>query len=921
MSNSESKKEEQLNATEQETKKASESKTTKFRNPFKKVKHVSEEEDIYAHRYVDVPKKQKKKLGTLGKAMLALLGVILIGVLIWVGYLLVHYYFYNDYQNYLTGYEYEEGTEFVPIEEASSDVEGMVLAAENEYLKLYTNPETAEVAIYDKRTGEITYSNPVHADEDPIANETNRNYLKSQFILEYFNSGRTTGIFDSYSASVEKGQVSIVALEDGIRYTYKVGEVGNATGIVPRFIRPERFEEIVNALSPEDGETLRGYFKESEEVTGFMEMRSSVSKSTAILETMNIWFESAGFTADDYVEELTAAGKENLLSPNFVIELEYRLNQDGLDVSVPMCSLVEGGGAKIYRLQVLKFFGAADDTETGYMVVPNGSGSIIYFNNGRTNNADYSQYIYGMDPLAQSYTLLENTETARLPLFGISGENRDILVTIEDGASLSFVTASIAGKVNSYNYVYNTFVLRGYDVLSMFGTTGNEGELPILEKEYYDCNLSLRYSFLTEDYSGYSGMANYYRERLIAEGVLTERTEGGDIPFYYDVIGGVKKTSYILGVQYLSVYPMTTFEEAGQMSNELAELGITNQVMNLQGWFNGGYYHDVPDRLRVTWKLGGRSGLEELNALVTANGGEMYGDVAFQEVSFISSRYNYLMETARYYGAGYVASFGQVNPATLRQTSSMGYEETQYDLLSPRYLPRYVEEFAGRVENVDIYGIGLRDLGDVLLSDKKRTHLITREEALDVVIGQLERLAATNRSLLVSGGNDYTFAYTQDIINAPVNDNDFFIIDQDIPFYQMVVHGYIDYCGDQINGESSANLQEDILQMIEYGAAPHYVFTWESATEMKYTGLNRFYATTFANWRDPAVELYNEVNAALTHVQGAEMILHEAPESELRKVTYDNGVVIYINYSDRDITADGVVVPANDYAIGGVASE
>jgi len=898
-----------------------EKKKVAFRNPFVKVKHVPEEEDIYAHRYREVPKKEKKKLGTLGKAMLALLGIALLIVLIWVGYLIVHYFCYNEYKNYLTGYTYEESTEFVPIEEAAPDVEGMVLAAENEYLKLYTNPETAEIAVVDKRDGSITYSNPVNAENDPIANATNVNYLKSQFILEYFNSGRTMGIFDSYTASVEKGQVEIAALENGIRYTYRVGEVGNATGIVPRYIDADKFEEVLSALSDEDAETLRGYFTESEEISGFMELKSSVSKSTALLETMNTWFEQAGFTSDDYVEQLTAAGKENLLSPNFVIELEYRLNGDGLDVSVPMCSLVEGGGAKIYRLQVLKFFGAADDTATGYMVVPNGSGSIINFNNGRTNVADYSQYIYGMDPLAQSYTQLENTQTARLPLFGICSEESDILVTIEDGATLSYVTASVAGKVNSYNYVYNTFVLRGYDVLSMFGTTGNEGELPIVEKNFYDVNLVLKYSFLDEEHTGYSGMANYYRERLIAEGVLSERTPEGDIPFYYDVIGGVKRTSYILGVQYLSVYPMTTFEEAGQMSTELAELGVTNQVMNLQGWFNGGYYHDVPDRLRVTWRLGGRSGLEELNDLVTANGGEMYADVAFQEVTFISSRYNYMMETARYYGAGYVANFGQVNPSTLRQTSSLGYEETEYDLLSPRYLPRYVDAFADRVVNVGIDGIGLRDLGDVLLSDKKRTLAINREEALDIVLGQLERLAQTERNLLISGGNSYAFAYTQDIMNAPISDNDFFIVDQDIPFYEMVVHGYIDYCGNQLNNESTADLQADLLALIEYGAAPHYIFTWESATEMKYTGLNRYFATTYANWRDSAVEVYGQVNDALCHVQGAEMIYHEALENGLRKVTYDNGVIIYVNYSDEDITQDGITVPAMDYAIGGVANE
>ena len=43
-------------------------------------------------------------------------------------------------------------------------------------------------------------------------------------------------------------------------------------------------------------------------------------------------------------------------------------------------------------------------------------------------------------------------------------------------------------------------------------------------------------------------------------------------------------------------------------------------------------------------------------------------------------------------------------------------------------------------------------------------------------------------------------------------------------------------------------------------------------------------------------------------------------DNGLTVVTYDNGVSIYINYSESDITADGVTVPALAYQIvaGGV---
>ena len=114
-----------------------------------------------------------------------------------------------------------------------------------------------------------------------------------------------------------------------------------------------------------------------------------------------------------------------------------------------------------------------------------------------------------------TYTILENTTPARLPLFGICREDSSVLATIERGAALCYLTADIAGKYNSYNDCYPTFVLRGYDILSMFGVSGTEADLPIMEKDLYDEEITVRYTLLNEDYAGYSGLANYYREHLL----------------------------------------------------------------------------------------------------------------------------------------------------------------------------------------------------------------------------------------------------------------------------------------------------------------------------------------------------------------------------------------------------------------------
>lgn len=853
------------------------------------------------------------------KVLLGVSGLILAVVVIWLANYLIRYYFYNGYRENLSSYDYEEGREFTPITEAKSDVADMELAAENDFLKLYVNAETGEVAVFDKRNGRITRSNPTDADEDEIATETNRNYLKSQIIVDYFNASRTEGTLDSYSYCTSREQLEVEAVENGIRFLYTMGDLTSATGIVPQYISSETLDNVLANMSEEGAKFSAKKFVESNVAEGYMEMLESTVKGASQLRKLNKYFEEAGFTTEDYMREMENSGVEDAVPISFMIPLEYRLNEDAVEVSIPMCAVEEYGGGSIFRIQFLRYFGTAGKEEKGYMLVPNGSGSLVRFNNGKTTASVYSEYVYGIDPLAAEYTVMENTENVKMALFGIFRNDSSIFATIEDGASFSYLTAGVAGRINEYNYVYPTFVLRGNDKLAMFGSTGNEAELPIVENNFYDANLKVRYTMLTDENAGYAGAANYYRERLIEEGVLTAESEtADDIKFYYDVLGGVTMTKFFLGVQYDGLYAMTTFDEAADISRDLAAKGITNQVMNYQGWMNGGYYHDVVDKIKVPGRLGGKSSLEDLSNTVVSGGGSFYADVAFQKVSFISDRYSYNNETSRYYGTGYVADFGLVNPANLRRTSGLGYEENLYDLISPKFLVRYTDKFAKKINSYDIQGISLRDLGDELHSDKKRTNVINREEALDVVKARLSKIEGTEKNIMINDGNDYAFAYADDMINVPITDNDYYIVDERVPFYEMLIHGYIDYSGSVINLSDTYDKTDIVLSLIENGASPHFIFSFENANEIKNTGLNRFYATTYSNWKDDAVSIYTEVNNALKYVNGAAIINHEILNDGIRAVTYSNGVTIYINETNADQIIDGTNVPARSYGIGGV---
>lgn len=812
------------------------------------------------------------------------------------------YFLKNDYKQYLSEEaEFEQGTEFSEIKEQKPSVAGMVLVAENDNFKLYTNTGTAEVALYDKRSGETYYTNPTDR-EDKIGQD-----LESQFSLTYYDSARKTGRMSSYEMAVARGQVVCESITDGVRYTYTLGDLESKTGIVPMVISEERLDSFMANVSEEQAKFIKKKYKQSETYPGCMELLEA-SITTINIKRMTEVFVEAGYTQEDYAFDMANAELDEPIS--FTVPLDYRLTKDGLQVSIVTSQIQETGGARIYSIVFQKQFGAAGREEEGYMLVPNGSGSLIYFNNGKTDYS-YTQYVYNTDPTVASYTVVENTTAVRLPVFGMKYKNSALFAMITGGDALARIDAATANNASDYNNVYATFYLRGFELLSMFGTTGSQADLPVIENDLYETTIQMEYIPLNGEEADYSGMAKYYRNRLISEGVLSAPLQNTELPLYLDILGGVNISKNIAGVKFDDVYEMTTYEQAGEIAKSLAAGGVHAIKMNYLGWFNGGYYHDVPDRIQRVKGLGSKAEIAALKAYLEADGGSLYGNVAFNEVSYTSDRYYLSQEAAKYYN-GKLVLLGQVSPNTLKRSVNAKYEETMYTILSPRFLNYYVNEFADAFAAYDMSGVALRDLGSVLSSDKKRTDLIHRQDALELTEKALETLSSATE-LLVHGGNEYSLRYTTDVVDAPLTGSSFFVVDEMVPFYAMVVHGYLNYTGEELNLLQSPDRTDLLLDYIENAASLRYVVSWENSDAIKYSGLNSMYSVQYELYEDEIKSFYETMSEALKDVMNVPMIKHEILTENVRKITYENGVAIYVNRGDEDAWADGIRIPAKWY--------
>ena len=842
----------------------------------------------------------------------SLLILVILAAASLVGWYVIHFRNYNAYRDIpVQPRPYAEGSEFVPLKDELKAVPGFALAAENDDLALYIRESTAEIALYHKGSGKTVYSNPQEADKDPVAKATNLENLKSQFILSYLDGNAKEGTaWSSYAKSVANGQVSYESLENGVRVIYSLSN--ERMMMVPDQLTAEWYDILSQSGRKQ---AAKSYVLNEE--SGLYEIKTK-GVTARNRQQIDADAREAGFTLEDYeemqalkVDEVSGEDAPEILS--FNVTLDWTLTPDGVQVTLPHGGLGEFGNGQIRAIQLLPMFGAAGSEETGDLVLPEGSGALIHFNNGKSSSPQYNKSIYDLDLVDSDLTSTQNLQTARLALFGICRKDFSILATCERGASLASIVADVSGRNNSYNYAYFTFSLRRTDTLNISGEN-----VIVSEKDLYPVDCCVRYTLLEAEDLGYADIAAAYRKRLKAQGVLAEETNTAeDIPFFYDVISGVKETAHWLGVQYLRVLPMTTFAQAQDMIAEFKHAGISSQQMNLQGWMNGGYYHDPVNRIRVLSQLGGENGLKSLVDTMKRSGGRVYPDAAIQQIPDIAKGFMASEEASRYYAQGYVVNLAKISPVSLRRTDTMGYRELGFKLLSPKFLPRYAQSLKDHADRLGLEALSLRDLASELHADKRRTRVICREAALDLVRNAFQTLSGGGRELLGSGGNDYSFGYVGSVINAPLQTTPFPILDEEIPLWQMIVHGSIDYAGSAMNMTQGENRAVDLLHLIDFGASIHYTFTWRDAADMKYTGLNSQYATTFSAWKDQAIEDYRFVNGALHSVSGAAMLAHERLTETLTRSDYSNGVSIYVNTGTAPASADGHTVEPLAYLVVG----
>lgn len=573
------------------------------------------------------------------------------------------------------------------------------------------------------------------------------------------------------------------------------------------------------------------------------------------------------------------------------LALEYVLTDKGLEVNIPDSCIDEYGKNAITSIKVLPYFAAATDNSQGYYFYPDGSGAIMEFSDiSHYGESEVALNVYGnIYNYKESIGVLgEQDPEIMLPVFGANINNSGFLAVITSGDEAAQIKITPTTAIVPVNSLCAEFVYRR----QFTDLRIEDGSVNTFDKKRITGDRSISYRLLEEGKTTYSDMASVYRDYLIGNGV-SDKESSESVPLMLELFMAIKEDGFIKDPTVVA----TSFDQAEEILEKMEELGIEDMNLQLRGWTKNGYYSD-PVQFPVNKKIGGSKGLKNLLKYTSEKNIKV----------FLASNFMEAREGAK--------GFNEQNDVVYlgnRAIWQVILSSKSLYLLSPTVSQENYTEFEKSAEKYDIAGVSFLSLGEYLAYNYNDSNYVTKAACREIWQTMLESSKEKFGSAIAEGGNAYVLGSADIVMSIPTEDSGYQITTKSVPFYQMAVHGLVDFTGKA--GNLSSDLQKDKLKWVEYGYLPYFELTYTGSEELMYTDYNTLYSSTYDAWLEEAASIYKDFNKNLTEVRNAYMVSHEEVAENVYKVTYDNGYAVYVNYNKENVTVDGETVEAEAYIV------
>lgn len=606
----------------------------------------------------------------------------------------------------------------------------------------------------------------------------------------------------------------------------------------------------------------------------------------------------------------------NFPNEGFTIPVRYAIEEDRFTATVLTEGITEYGTNKIKSIDLLPFFGAGSSQEDGFMLVPDGSGALIYYNNNRLTANTYNKAVYGFDNGTNDMVFGSKAATAYftvsenqyLPVFGSSRDTGAFLAVITQGSARANIKANVAYKYTLYNTVWSSYNYRTVGTVRQTQKDGSETAVTITEKKletWMDYQVS--YFFLPKEENSLGDMASLYRSYLVeTEGLVSHIGRQEDIPLYLDLYGYIEKTKSFLGIPRDTKISMTTLEDANSILDALQSNGVESVAVKYNYWAKNSFFEKLPVNMDVDSKVGTKQELLALQQRLEDQGGKLYLSADLLNV------YKTGRGVSRY--SDILLNVANVAQRQYKFALDTAMTDSRYDawyLLRPWSIPEFFGKLMENAGNAGVHALALDSVGTKLYSELSSDGM-GRNQALRNLQTTLDGVDAAMDGVLVEGANVYAATEASALIRTPFRSSGYDLEDVSVPFYQMVFHGYASYTLEATNLASDPATRT--LNCIEFGASPLFSLVGRNQDELIGSRLDALYSADASDWLDFAAEQYSQINAALRSVQNSTMTDYQVLSNPVRVVTYDNGTKIYVNYGEAT-TVNGIRLEAKGFAV------
>jgi len=808
--------------------------------------------------------------------------------------------------------------EFPPVES------GWKQMAENDQYTFTINEATAAFVLTDKETGKQWFSNP--PEPDPYASPVNRDYQNSQFRISYYNESSIKKTMNSYRHSVEAGQFEIIPMDDGVKVQYALGDIEDIE-LIPRAIRQDRFEAIMEKVSDDrylsqmkrqydlldiskartDDERNR-LLKDFPQLKDYNLYRFSGVDNKAVLERIEAGFIQAGYTEEDLIldHQMNNIPAKESNREIFSLAIYYSLNDDGFSVRIPTEEIHYHPSFPLTDIRLLEFFGASfQDAHEGYIFVPDASGALIHLDNQKTWADFYYSKVYGLDPAIPLKEQGMKQSPVTLPVFGMKQDDQAFLAIIEEGDPFASVVADIAGRLHSYNFVGSEFSVLPYAPVTLESLQGNKF-INTYQNEPFSGEIRLSYHFLQNEDADYSGMARVYADYLFGD--RKDQHDASEEALFLDITMAIDKTRNFLGVPYNGVVPLTTFEEARTILEELDTIGLSQPIVNLIGWQKGGVLHQA--RFKQERQTGSRADMQALIEWARDHNTPLFFDGSVTRVLSTGAldgfKRNFhavkLLDRSDAY-------LFPINEATNSPDKLM----PPYFLVSPKRGNQLYERALKKIEDYHIPGFSFRYAGGYLHSDFFERDQVNRAESMNITQKHFSEVSERGIELLNYSGMAYSLPYSSILSDVVLSSNDYNICDASVPFLPMVLSGRVPFAGKAVNLDNQE--RENLLKHIETGAIPHFSLIYRDNSITVHTHHDNLFSVHYRNWLEEMKEWSSEVEALKRATGNSPIYRHDILTQEVVRVEYENGTVLIINYGETAYNYQNKTIAGRDYSI------